>query len=238
MPIGRDAILDFLAKTPRADTKRQTVFTACILAAEDISEDVRLAVVQDLDRLESVTQTLLDESLVSAVISRLSTEEKARLLWSLFGMCMSPPLFCNVFFELYSTSDDLVVLHQIGGAANDYLRRRRGALKLPEELCRCLLKSQNVDHRVVGLKLLKHSIIPTHEVLTVLAESLNNKSPTEGEAALCEVHYVLELTDGNIDADPDDLELLMRALDSFAARVSDEDIKHSAALVRAALGPK
>ena len=94
---------------------------------------------------------------ISMEWDRLGTPlEIAQSLWSRDALKLPPMTFGELFDRAYSQTNDLETLWQLGGAINDFLRHRPGVLAIPPQLPSLLLRSDDVEARVVGLKLLNH----------------------------------------------------------------------------------
>lgn len=122
--------------------------------------------------------------------------ELARQLWHIPNMtelaCVPPRRFQTLFDRVYQSTDDEEALWRLGGATNDYLRANPGAFCVPPELPRRLLASQNVDARIVGLKLLIRCRVPDAEIVEAIVNALRRRDDYEGCGGIHELSNFLD----------------------------------------------
>ncbi|MEX1039882.1 MAG: hypothetical protein WDZ51_04590 [Pirellulaceae bacterium] len=122
--------------------------------------------------------------------------ELARQLWHIPNMteltCLPPSRFQTLFDRVYQSTDDEEALWRLGGATNDYLRANPGSFCVPAELPRRLLASQNVDARVVGLKLLNRCSASDEEVVAAITNALRRRDDYESNGGMVELSNFLD----------------------------------------------
>jgi hypothetical protein len=125
--------------------------------------------------------------------NRLDTPLRiARALWSLEGRELAPAAFRELFERAYREANDLETLWQLGGAINDFLRHRPGTLEVPPQLPWRLLQSDDVEARVIGLKLLNRIDVSDAERIEELARAIECHDGYESVGGLHELGQFLE----------------------------------------------
>ena len=120
------------------------------------------------------------------------TAKLAKALWSDEALELKPAEFQSRFDSLYATAEGLATYWQLGGAANDYLRRHPGAIAIPVELPLLLLASRLVDGRIIGLKLLNRCSSDLSLVCSQISTALGRKSKHELYGGLFELSNLLD----------------------------------------------
>jgi len=120
--------------------------------------------------------------------------ELARWMWEVVhNHPWAPNEFDASFDRVYSHTDDLETLWQLGGATNDYLRCNPGGLSVPISLPKRLLASENREARVIGLKLLNRcSDISTSEITEEILRALQRGDGYEDYGGFCELGNLIE----------------------------------------------
>jgi hypothetical protein len=131
----------------------------------------------------------------------------ARELWRVDNIpevcALSPAQFRQLFDRVYEATDDVEALWQLGGATNDYLRSNPSAFEVPLDLARRLLYSDDVEARVIGLKLLNRRSDVVEEIVSEIVRALarqDNYESTGGIHELGEFLDRLETTGASLDS--------------------------------------
>lgn len=221
MSVRRGILVRFLEDWNGGDEEFRTLLTVGLF----LSDDDRISDIA-LSKLLNHESPILDEELVDRVLSVCSPLETAATLWGLLGFTLSPQTFQTLFLRVFESTGDAAVLHQLGGAANDYLRHHPDGFRVPEDLSSRLLQSENVDHRIIGLKLLKHTHLPFDVLVGLFTEALRGGCACEQCGALHEVEEILDGSGAGVinSLDRDVLGPFLRAIDTVAGESKDLDI--------------
>lgn len=120
-----------------------------------------------------------------------NTASLAQALWSCEALELEPAEFQARFDVLYATAEGPATLWQLGGAANDYLRRRPDSIAVPPVLAPMLLASAMVDGRIIGLKLLNRCSSNLETICSSICHALESKHEGELYGGLCELYNLL-----------------------------------------------
>lgn len=186
-----------------------------------ISDDERLLQL----RLEA-PGNWLDETLADELLTVAEPNEVVTALADGIGSCLSPGLFQKYFDWTLAHTTDIDLLSRLMFAAAMYLRHRRpGAFQLPYSLARRLLASQDLDHRLGGLKSLVHSEASVNEIYTELAKALQTDDFQERWTGIGSLLWLLESepTRRAAELDPKVLTELQRVLSEAANRAPDDN---------------
>jgi hypothetical protein len=124
---------------------------------------------------------------------RLTTPLRlAKALWSSEAWELSSTRFKELFDKTYRKSDKLKTLWQLGGAINDYLGAHPGAFSVPPELPWRLLRSDDREARVIGLKLLKRLTVPNSQRVEEYFRAIERRDGYESCGGLYELGQFLE----------------------------------------------
>lgn len=134
----------------------------------------------------------LDEALVEEFLSLADPRETVEMLTYRIGRDISPQLFSKVFERTLATSSDIGVLSGLMFVAGLFLDRHPHAFQLPRKLTDQLLGSVDVDHRLAGLKALRHSMASSTEIVAQLTRALNRDDWREKWAGLSQLEQLLE----------------------------------------------
>jgi hypothetical protein len=115
----------------------------------------------------------------------------ARALWSSEALDLTPPEFQSRFDAIYERATDIDALWQLGGAVNDYLRRRPESVAAPPDLPLVLLASKHVPARIVGLKLLNRLNAPPSQLIPHISAALQSSAEDEIYGGLFELGELL-----------------------------------------------
>jgi hypothetical protein len=219
-----DLFVRFLESCGGHEVDFQRILTICVFLCDD-------ARIVDIVNTKSLTEwpLRLDEDLVLKVLAHGAPFEIASSLWGLVGSQLSPRAFGEQFSRVYTSTDDMRVLHQLGGAINDYLRLHPGCLDVPDDLASRLLASSNVDHRIIGLKLLKHARWTTDTIVAYFVRALRSDSVLEHYGGLYEIGQVLDQADSDCLSllNSHSLAELVRALRALASTTDDNDVRYA-----------
>lgn len=129
-----------------------------------------------------------DETLIEEFFSVADPPETVELL-SRFARHLSPALFKKVFDRTLQTSSDIEVLSRLMWVAGMYLDRNLGAFPLPRSLADRLLASEDLDHRLGGLKALRHSLASSDEVVRQITAAMKRgwEDKWAGLSPLCRI---------------------------------------------------
>ncbi len=118
--------------------------------------------------------------------------QRARALWTPAALELSSTRFRELFDDTYGRTEDLETRWQLGGALNDYLRRRPHTVPVPLDLPWQLLRSHDADARIIGLKLLKHCDVSDVARLDELVRAIKRDDNYESDGGLFELGQYLE----------------------------------------------
>lgn len=154
--------------------------------------------------------------------NRLDTPLKiAQALWSTQGRELAPAAFRELFERAYRQTNDLETLWQLGGAINDFLRHHSGSLEIPPQLPWRLLQSDDVEARVIGLKLLNRINVSDAERIDEFVRAIECH---DGYEAVGGLHELGQFLDGYQNSSrkipPASADRLRRALEAF--RMKDD----------------
>jgi hypothetical protein len=194
---------------------------------------------ETLSRLrDQVPAGLLDESLAEEFLSLADPRETVEMLSLRIGRDISPDLFRKAFDRVVAASSDIDVLSGLMFVAGLYLDRHPSAFSLPRNLAHLLLRSADVDHRLAGLKALRHSTSSSGEIIVLLTAALKSDDCQERDAGLSQLQQLLE-TDERPRVEAADQETLDELRDVLAEVVDtalDVNTRRAAARCAALLG--
>jgi hypothetical protein len=123
-----------------------------------------------------------------------SPYSRARGMWRDIARVSSldPTVFRKEFNRVYTATESLKALWQLGGALNDYLRAHPNAVAVPITLPRRLLSSHHRDARVIGLKLLVRSTAPLDEIASEISRALCRRDGYESCGGIRELGNLLD----------------------------------------------
>jgi hypothetical protein len=125
--------------------------------------------------------------------NRLETPlQVAHALWSFEAIELSPTDFRALFDRAYRKTNDLETLWRLGGAINDFLRHSPGVLTVPQQLPWRLLQSEDVEARVIGLKLLNRIDISDAARIDEFIRAIERHDGYESDGGLYELGQFLE----------------------------------------------
>ena len=129
------------------------------------------------------------ETLIEEFFSVADPPETVELLKKRFGMQFSPELFKKVFDRTLQASSDIEVLSGLMWVAGMYLDRNLGAFPLSRSLADRLLASEDLDHRLGGLKALRHSLASPDEVARHITAAMKRGGEDKwaGLSPLCRI---------------------------------------------------
>ena len=203
-----------------------------VTLATFLSDDERLA---QLQREPFVGW--LDEAFVDELLSLAEPAEVITLLTQRIGRHISPEMFKRVFDRTLAASSDIEVLSGLMFVAGLYLDRHPGAFPLPRNLADQLLASEDLDHRLAGLKSLRHSMASSGEIVAQITTALKRDDWQERWAGLSQLGRLLE-DKGSQLAEPTEgrtLDELRDVLMQLADTAPDADTRRAAAHCRALL---
>ena len=132
--------------------------------------------------------------------------------------------FKLLFDRIYSNAEDINTLWQLGGATNDYLRRGVDTFPVPVDLAKRLLGSDNVEARVVGLKLYNRCSVPEANIVAEIVRALNRPEEYERYGGLYEAGNLIDrCRDSCVRLAVADVESLVAAIGAFANGRDDND---------------
>lgn len=180
----------------------------------------------------------LDESLVEEWFSLAEPEEVVSLLTCRIGPHLSNEVFKRVFDRTLAASSDIDVISGLMFVAGLYLDRHPDAFLLPRNLADKLLASDDLDHRLAGIKAFRHSMVSLNEIFAQIVAALNRDDCEEKWAGLSQLEQLLEekgrqlaeATQQNV------LQELRNVLTQLADTTQDTNIRRAAAHCRALLG--
>jgi hypothetical protein len=162
--------------------------------------------------------------------------EAARALWSSEALKLSPATFRGLFDRAYAQAIDLETLWQLGGAIFDFLRQYPGTLPVPQQLPWRLLQSDDVEARVVGLKLLDHIEVSDAACIDEVVRAIERHDGYESAGGLAELGRLLRRLGNNAYRIPTaSAERLLRCLQGCAELADDncrDWVAHLVELVR------
>ena len=158
-----------------------------VTLATFLSDDERLAGLQREAPIGSLDEALMDEFL-----SLADPQETVTLLAFRIGPYISPEMFRNVFERTLAASADIEVLSGLMFVAGLYLDRHPGAFPLPRKGADQLLASADLDHRLAGLKALRHSMASSSEIIAQIIVALKRDDWQERWAGLSQLAQLLE----------------------------------------------
>lgn len=144
-----------------------------------------------LDAIDAASVPL-DSPLLSRILEGTSARRIAQILWSPVGLRLSVEHFESLFQRVLSDRKDDRSLYEAVGGAVDFLRRHPLAFLVPQEPLRRLIESENDQVRVVALKGMSHSDIPSVDHFNWILSCLEGTHEDERLAAL---HCLGELLD-------------------------------------------
>ncbi len=97
--------------------------------------------------------------------------------------------------SILQQTDGLRTLWQLGGAANDYLRRHPGLITVPRGLPFKLLAANHLDSRIIGLKLLVRLVYPLPVTWKWIRKALQSSREDEVVGGLCELGNLVNRSD-------------------------------------------
>jgi len=128
---------------------------------------------------------------------------QARLLWlstwSPKHEKLSPAEFQARFDALYAVTKHPTALWQLGGAANDFLRKNPGSISVPSELAPLLLQSKRVDGRIIVLKLFTRTSSDVVAMSAAICRALASRTSHEQCGGLHELGVLLDRITGRVD---------------------------------------
>jgi hypothetical protein len=139
--------------------------------------------------------------------------ELARALWTPDGWALPPSQFKSLFDRVYASTSDLKCLWQLGGASGDYLRIHPDSIDIPSELPLTLLRSADVDARIIGLKLFRRCHPRSDEVVEEIVRAVEDGDTNEGWGGLHELQELFEeIAAGKRMITPESYQHLVNAL--------------------------
>lgn len=182
----------------------------------------------------------LDEALLEEFLSLAVPREAVAILKGRIGPHISPEMFKRAFQRTLAESSDIEVLSGLMWVAGMYLDRHPGAFQLPRELADQLLASEELDHRLAGLKALRHTGASSTEILVQITGVLKRDDWHEKWAGLSQLRQLLE-EKGPTLADATEqrtLEELQTILEHLADTDPDANARRAAAHCSVLLGGK
>lgn len=127
--------------------------------------------------------------------------------------------FKELFDKTYQQADDLETRWQLGGAINDYLRRYPNTVSVPLGLPWQLLQSDDVEARVIGLKLVNRCNVPNTQRIDEFIRAIERGDDYESVGGLHELGQFLESCHGRGERiSASSAERLRRVLENFNIR--------------------
>lgn len=181
--VGVDLFMRWVRRHGVASDRVRPYITAAMLLADDESL---------LDLLHKAPVGSLDEDFLDEMLSLASPSETVELLQQRICRQASVDLFKRIFDRTLSASSDIDVLSGLMWVAGMYLDRHPGAFQLPRNLAEQLLVSDDLDHRLAGLKAFRHSNASRAEVVTQLTAALQRGVREDRWSALFQLGEVLD----------------------------------------------
>ncbi|NUN03862.1 MAG: hypothetical protein HUU41_22365 [Bryobacteraceae bacterium] len=225
---GVDVFVRWLLRHGVTDDRARPYFTVATLVCDH----------ETLSRLrDQAPAGLLDEVLAEEFFSLADPRETVEMLTFRIGPDISPEMFKKVFERTLAASSDIEVLSGLIWVAGMYLDRHPGAFPLPRNLADELLASEDLDHRLAGLKALRHSTASSPEIVAQITTALKRDDWQEKWAGLSQLGQVLEATGLQLmgATDHKTLEELRSVLTEIADTVPDANARRAAAHCRALL---
>ncbi len=122
---------------------------------------------------EEVPAASLDETLVEELLSLADSRETVAMLTHRIGQDISPKVFRKAFDRTLAASSDVEVLSGLMFVAGLFLDRHPGAFTLPRRLADQLLASEDLDHRLAGLKAIRHTAASSGDQLRLAHVSIS-----------------------------------------------------------------
>ena len=181
--VGVDVFVRWMRRHGVTNNRARTCFTVAKLVCDG----------ETLYRLlDEVPACLPDESLVEELLSLADPRETVEMLSSRIGPNISPEMFRGVFERTLAASSDIEVLSVLMFEAGMYLDRHPGAFVLPRDLAEQLLNSDDLDHRLAGLKALHHGVASPAEIVAHVTRALKREDREDRWAGLSQLTYLLE----------------------------------------------
>jgi hypothetical protein len=179
----------------------------------------------------------LDERLAEEFLSFAEPEEVAALLAFRIGHQLSADLFKKAFDRALSATSDPNVVSSLISVGALYLRHHLDSFKLPYEPTQELLRSENLDDRIAGIRAIRYTEAPGSEILTAITAALTAAAWEEKWTGLCQLSQVLDEAGPSIllSANQSDLEKLVATLTHIEQSDAELDARRSAAHSRARL---
>lgn len=217
-----ETLLEFLRGQDMHHEDARSVLGVALLACgiDPLSEP--------LDALDAASVPL-DSPLLSQILEATTVERVARILWTPVGLRLSNEQFESLFRRVLADDTDDDCLYEAVGGAVDFLRRRPHAFAIPQEPLEHLIKSENVQSRIVALKGMYYSDVARVDYCQWILSYL--QSPYE-EERLTGLYCLGELLETMHSADLELLDAdLIRQLDASLESWStdaDPDLRKAA----------
>jgi hypothetical protein len=179
----------------------------------------------------------LDKELVEELLSFAKPEEVAALL-SRLGRDVPANVFKAAFDRAVGVLSDIDAISKLVFVASLFLQLHPGAFQLPRPSVDQLLASNDLDHRIAGVRAVRHSLYSSTEVLATITGALLKDVWEEKWTGLSQLLYFLEergahATKGADRKVLDDLlNVLARIADSDPETDSQHAASHCIALLR------
>ncbi len=149
-------------------------------------------------------------------------------VWSQQAVDLPPDQFRKLFARIYDNCRDIPTLWQLGGATNDYLRIYPDALTVPTDLPTMLLNSNDIETRIIGLKLLNRCNISDELIISEIIRAMQRRDQYESCGGFYELGELLDRhqTNGS-EIEGDLVRRLQQVLATFRED-EDDDTRSSA----------
>lgn len=144
----------------------------------------------------------------------------ADALWCQEAAELAPDRFRVLFERAYTAAPDIFCMWQLGGALNDYLRHNPAALEIPSDLPDRLLASDDVEARVIGLKLLAASDASDKEIARESIRAIARQDEYESYGGLWQI---FALVDDPVRCANLNVEVRTQIRNSLALCLQDDD---------------